>query len=464
MFSVPIISYAMEVEDELADYTIRFALEVSGFKAVRLKGPFELESLGLYYGNNDGIVASVRIPRREGDIVNELILRENNHPVSTFDFDIVNAIGQLLIDKVNKDKTAADKDEHGRLRLENSFQGQRSLSDLPIVNIYIQFLKQCLEATTGLKGIPLWPEGKSCAVVLSHDVDMPIKYPTVVHFRFPKRVRGFLNPFFYARSIVNNFRFFLDDNPNDFWLFEDIMREEAARGFTSTFFFCSSNYYSEEGHSLDVMYDIHEPEFRKIFEKLLAQGFEIGLHGSYNAHRSFDILMNQVRELEKVAGCRIKGVRHHYWKMDADEDNTFRMEGEVGLVYSSTLGFNYDPGFRRNLALPFHPFDRDTDAPMKVLVIPVFCMDGALLYNSNDHDRAFSTAKRFIEILRRWNGLGSLDWHVRTSYPGNAEYRVWGNVYLSILDHLANHPDIWVTNMAMVEEWLRTRSARINGE
>ena len=93
--------------------------------------------------------------------------------------------------------------------------------------------------------------------------------------------------------------------------------------------------------------------------------------------------------------------------------------------------------------------------PIDVMQIPVFCMDGSLFYRDITVDEAVDTVKSYVSTIKKFGGLGSIDWHVRTSYPGNTEYEDWARAYLKVLEWLSADEEIWTTNAGSVETWTR---------
>jgi hypothetical protein len=84
-------------------------------------------------------------------------------------------------------------------------------------------------------------------------------------------------------------------------------------------------------------------------------------------------------------------------------------------------------------------------------------MDGNLFYRSADVDAAVATVERAIAAIASTGGMASIDWHIQTSYPGNDEFRAWGEAYQAILDRLAVRTDIWTTDLGTIERWVRER-------
>ena len=108
----------------------------------------------------------------------------------------------------------------------------------------------------------MWPNGKRCAIGLSHDVDNPYKYSIL---RYPPLFSNTLAPkqnLLLALRKINALRKrVLDDDPEGFWLFKEVMDTEEKFGFKSTFFFSAVNRFHKWASPYDVAYEIDSPRF-----------------------------------------------------------------------------------------------------------------------------------------------------------------------------------------------------------
>jgi hypothetical protein len=251
-----------------------------------------------------------------------------------------------------------------------------------------------------------------------------------------------------------------DENPDDFWLFEDIMEYERGLGVSSTFFFASIFRFDFGANKYDVPYILKQDRFKQIFKKIRKKGFDIGLHASYNAYKSPNKFIYEKKKLEEVSGAEVKGQRHHYWHMGIDEGRTLKYHELAGLGYDSSIAFNDIMGFKRNIALPYYPVNHE--GIVKVLQLPVFCMDGNLFYSDTTIEAVLKKLQQFNDILKRNNGLGVIDWHVRTSYPKNREYRNWGETYVKYIENVTRDDTAWVTNLMEIHNWVMRRRLELN--
>ncbi len=405
------------------------------------------------------------IVRRAGDVIWPALLDGSiDRPGldGRIDFDLVAAIGSLLGDQVEHGREAGAIDRHGRLTYPASAPARAGYGDRPIVNAYVNFIGSAVRERLGIGGQALWPSGRVAAIGLSHDVDSPDRYALLGSALRPWRLRR--HPRTYARAVAELARARLQDpTPRDFWLFDEVARSEQDLGFRSTFFFATVPFHHRRGAPQDVAYDIRGGAYRRITRSLVASGFEVGLHASYRAHEAWTHMAEERALLGEVAGDDVIGVRHHYWHLGPDVARTLRFHERAGFDYDSSLAFNDHVGFRRGVALPFHPFDPTLQRPVRTLQLPTFCMDGNLFYGSTDVDASVAAVDALVGRIVESGGMGAIDWHIQTSFPGNREFRAWGVAYQAILRLLADRTDVWVTDLRSIARWLSERRRSIDG-
>ncbi|MBI4283419.1 MAG: hypothetical protein HY663_02985 [Chloroflexi bacterium] len=452
------ITYKLEDKSDFTRYTLDFVFTTLGLRGTET----ESQSANLYYGNNQpSSDYDVVIPRDKADVIWGDLL---SGKVGSADvdkvipFDLVNAIGYFLADRGNTGLPEHAYDEHDRLKLAHSFQASHGVANLPIVNIYVSFLKEVLERRASAVGIPMWPEGKKCAIALSHDVDYPDIYAVLGAPWFLPNATLKESVRLAGSKLKLLGRRLLDRSPDRFWLFEDIMNLEEAHDCKSTFLFATTNRYSTWGSpDYDVAYNIATRKFRRILEQISRRGFEVGLHASYNAYVEASRFVVEKEKLEGLAGCKVIGLRHHYWRMGLDVDKTLALHEQSGFEYDSSIAFNDDMGFRRNVALPYYPWYEPERRRLNVMQLPVFCMDGNLFYYPVTVTDALARLRVFVETIKRYGCLGVIDWHVNTSYPKNPEYWDWGDCYVRLLELMASDPEIWITNLRDIVSHLKQR-------
>lgn len=439
------LTYLLEEKEpsanKITDAIFNWLSVISGFK-------FKKVSEGnsdIYYGNNDNN-SIITIKRNSKDILwNELI--QNKASLSqNIGFDFINGIIFFMGDKVNPGNDANAYDRHSRLKFENSYQALNGISEIPIVNLYVKYFKDVITKYKAVNPANFYPGNKKYAIGLSHDVDKPLKFQFLRNFRFNKHWGAKDKMYHTARYLHNRKEYIFSDEKKKFSDFESIMKEESKYGFKSTFYFASSSGYSDWGSVNDVFYDIAWDEFRPVFNSINEKGFNIGLHASYNANKNSAFLITEKENLQKISNAEIKGLRHHYWHLGSDENLALKNHYDAGFSYDSSLAFNEHIGFRRNAAMPYYPLDIDKNEVINCLQIPVFCMDGNFFYKEVNVDKAVQQVKKYIEQIKKFEGVGVIDWHSETSFPQKGKYEKWAEAYLKILEYLSQDSEAWVTS------------------
>jgi hypothetical protein len=295
-------------------------------------------------------------------------------------------------------------------------------------------------------------------------VDHPDRYGILrAVARHPERVRRAPRTLL-TRAVAEARARRRDPDPGAFWAFDALIASEARRGFTSTYLFASMPFHGPWGAPYDVAYDVRERRFRPVFERLRATGNGIGLHTGYAAFAAPGRVAEERRRLADAAGMEIAGNRHHYWHLGPEPGATLREHEAAGLTWDASLAFNEDLGFRRATTLPFHPWDESLARPLRQLELPTACMDGNLLYRSEDIDAAVAAVAALLDAIAGAGGALVLDWHLQASVVTNHEYRAWGETYQAILDLVASRTDLWVTDLdRLADHWERRRASLAPG-
>jgi hypothetical protein len=449
--------FALERESALDRYVIGFVADALGLRAVETEATAGRPIL--YYGNElpEG-VRGVVIPRRPGDLLWRELLDGSLDPAGIgprIPFDLISAIGALLTDAVN---TGRPRDRHGRLPFAASFQAEHLVGEEPLVDRYIEALRVVIPQELGTDLRPRWPEGKRAAIGLSHDVDRPYKWGILRAVREGRHPPGITGLPRYAAKAAYTALQRMRRPVDDFWLFDRIVEAEQRHAFRSTFFFASMPAFGAWGTFEDVYYELAWPRFGSVFAKLREARFGIGLHASYGAHRGVERLAFERDRLGDLSGVEPRGLRHHLWHLGPDEPATLRLHEQAGFAFDASLAFNDHLGFRRNVALPFRPWDPLEQRPLRTVQLPTFCMDGNLFYGGSSVADAVQQVERYLEAIKAVGGFGSIDWHVRSSIPANPEFHTWGEAYLAILALLAADPELWVTSLDEVAAWVESRA------
>jgi peptidoglycan/xylan/chitin deacetylase (PgdA/CDA1 family) len=432
------IVFFSEIDSPEIIYTLDWIFKMLNLKAKRLLSLRSSQSVDFYYGNNKDIKSNVIVQHNKNDIVLDKSLLTIADDTTVSHFDLINAIKKLILDEVNETLAQDKLDSMHRLSAFDSFQGQQGLIALPFVNRYLIMLRQLIENGLDFEAPQFWPEGKECAVLLTHDVDNPLGRS--VFAKVPEMIRKTKSPIFYIQTLFRILNNIIDNN---YMEFSNIMDLEEKYNVKSSFNFSTvASWHS--GLWRDVLYDIQEPKFIDVLREIASRGWEIGLHASLKSSESKNALKREKLILEQLSKKVVNGIRHHYWHLGKNQNFTLQMHADLGFLYDSTIGFKDAMGFRRSLALPFFPWNSNRFAMIHTLQLPVFCMDGHLFserFNLQQKIKEFMIAFRRIKQLE---GLAVLNWHVRSSSERPIRFRKWAKGYQKIISQLSQIPEVWI--------------------
>ena len=243
-------------------------------------------------------------------------------------------------------------------------------------------------------------------VVLTHDVDRIHKtFQYLTHDVRTLRIGK-------LRTIINGKR--------PYWQFDQIMELEGKYGIRSTFFFLQEsipfNLLNPKNWKLSLgRYSLLNPEVKRIIRELDENGWEIGLHGSYNSYKDINLLKNEKAIIEDILGNKVIGVRQHYLNLDIPK--TWQLQREAGFDYDASFGKKRDIGYRDNRYYPFK------DNASNMYVIPLALMEGYLFSKAkNNIETAWLFTKELMDEAERNNAVFSVLWHQRMfneeEFPG----------------------------------------------
>jgi len=311
------------------------------------------------------------------------------------------------------------RDRYDRPIVQESFLYREKVLHDPIVNQYSTILRDLFRVSHN--PIPLWPSNKKYAVALSHDVD----YPEMI--RWIEGLRYLIKYKMQAKlaKVVD-----IITGKENFWKFEDWVNLENRYGLKSAMYFCGLKgsllryFFSAP----DPFYDVRQEQFKRVFNYLVQNGFEVGMHSSYLAYQSIDKLLEEKKTIEESLRGPVFGNRHHYWHMNPDNPTeTAIMHEEIGLLYDSSICFAKRSGFRFGICSPFHLFDPIRHQPIKTIELPTSLMDDHLFkyFGLSYFSKPQLEIDALIKSVKENGGLFCVDYHVRgfneTFYPKWAE-------------------------------------------
>ena len=314
----------------------------------------------------------------------------------------------------------------------------------------------------------LWPDAKRFAICLTHDVDLMSDASTPRQaFRGLRASLGQPNGGLlrYARPPVRAARALrhgISRAPSTELLERSIALEQEA-GVTASYFF---TVYPDAPSRFDCLYLPGDRcTFRgrsvrvaDVLRTLAAEGFDVGLHGSYASAREPGRLAAEKAVLEQATGLDVHTTRQHFLHWDVRA--TPRIQEEAGITADATVGFNRNIGFRHGTALPFRQFDLDRGVVVDVVEVPLVVHDGPLLRADGlelDLDLAREAVRTILDRVAATGGVATFLFH-----PNNLARDEFVEMTRFVLDY-GRASGAWFASLRDIDRWWRARDARLRG-
>jgi hypothetical protein len=313
------------------------------------------------------------------------------------------------------------RDKHDRFIAGHAWMVQAGLSERPLVHEYAETISRLL----GLESEQLspWPGGKRFAIAFTHDIDRwrmhgPLWQDirsTLGGLRFPGGWGAALRRW-QSRRAVRAGR-----TRDPYGTIEHIAELHEQHNQRATLFWINAPISIR-----DADYAERDPQVVNTAQSLAARGFENGLHGSYSSYNDAEALRQQGTSLQEALGTPVRATRQHYLRLRVPD--TFQAQRDAGLTVDSSLGFAECPGFRAGIAVPFHPWSFEKNAPLPIWELPLIMMDVSLReYMRLTPAKAIERSRTILERMSQTGGAAAVLWH--NSALNNINWRGWDSVY-----------------------------------
>jgi peptidoglycan/xylan/chitin deacetylase (PgdA/CDA1 family) len=235
------------------------------------------------------------------------------------------------------------------------------------------------------------------SICLTHDVDRTQKTYQYVYGILHNLLKGNLQRSWY------HFTSFFGKDP--YWNFQRIISLEKKYNVKSTFFFLHEtmpfNLLKPATWVLSLgRYKVTNRKVKNVIQWLDRNGWEIGVHGSYNSYKNGKLLRKEKKLLERIVGHSIPGVRLHYHRNL--KKRTWDLQKQAGFEYDASFGFTDRIGFKGKIYTPFRTNE-------KFLVLPLVIQDKYLVRNKNWK----TELGKLMDETKKNNAVLNVLWHQR---------------------------------------------------
>jgi peptidoglycan/xylan/chitin deacetylase (PgdA/CDA1 family) len=340
-------------------------------------------------------------------------------------------------------------DSHGRFRAAHSLLHRIGLLERPLVNEYASVLGRWIEELGGKVRPTRWWNGHRFCVCLTHDIDYVRKWTLGRLWLEVRNEAGLVRRGRLGEGVIRSLGTLRTLLGDPYWNLDRVAAVDREFGFRSTFFMLADGSYRDQSRRLGLM----SPAVLNILDRLISDGFEIGLHGSYVSGEGKGDLLAERRRLEEACGNTVTGIRQHYLRFSPDE--TPGWQEAAGLLYDTSLGYPDSIGFRSGVAYPYALYDIRRDDKRNLVEIPLVIMDDTLSsYGHLTAEQAWDACQKVLSGLERSGGCAAILWH--NSGFDDLWYPGYGDLYQRCLQWIVDH-DGWGTTGAEVVKAVKAK-------
>jgi len=312
-------------------------------------------------------------------------------------------IGNAFIFLSRIEELNSNHDKLNRYQYKNSLADRFDIITRPIVNEYIEFLK---DAISFLDSSIIFQK-YYFDVMLTHDIDL-IKRWTIKHLLKHSIVN------LGKKNYLNGFKEFMESRKNNkkdpYYNFDQITELSNNYNISSLFLFMCL-----EKDEFEFLYSLNEVE-EPINNILKSKNHKIGIHPSKITYNNHENSKREINRLSKKIKRKIEYSRQHYLMFDVKK--TWNILNANDIKYDLTLGYPEMIGFRCGICYPFKVFDIKTKSKLDLVEIPLIMMDVTLTnyMKINETKELNEIIVRVINQVKKHNGVLNLIWHNNSYY------------------------------------------------
>lgn len=297
-----------------------------------------------------------------------------------------------------------NRDSHNRFPATESLAYKNGFLDRPIVNEYIEMLKNMMKK---LDNALVFKE-KEFGFLLTHDVDSVAKYNNIKSciLELGADIIKRKSLTLAMKSLMRQVKVkILKTKKDPFDTFDYLMDVSEKANTKSYFFFMGKGETKYDNH-----YNSSNETVLKIVQKIKSRGHEIGIHPTYNAYNNFEQFKKEKEELEQNLNTTITFGREHYLRFEVP--TTWQIWEDNGMEWDSTCSYADKEGFRCGVCYEYSVFNILTRKKLKLKEKPLIVMETSLFtYQNLNDEEIILGVRKLLEKVIKFNGNFVFLWH-----------------------------------------------------
>lgn len=318
---------------------------------------------------------------------------------------------------------------------------------VPAVDVLISYLDVIIrerirqDKKIAVRVLP-WPGGEDMGVAFTHDVD--ITRGVRLKTRLVKKGEGYIYKLLGKSQPLADVKKEINEKDAQSWNLPELIAHYKKRNWTATFFFIAK--IMEGTH---LRYNIFSRKFKRLFKQLIDDNHEIALHPSKFAFDRPRYYREEKRKLESASGVEINGMRQHYLR--AKFPRLWVLAERAALSYDSSLGYNFQVGFRAGTSHPFKTFDVFENKPLSLTEFSLYLFEYNLPGSGEDIEQSKKTISDLVQEVSKYNGL-----FVSLLHPSNFVHNPYKELW-EYLEKILLRKNLFVSTLSGHLKWLRAR-------
>lgn len=166
--------------------------------------------------------------------------------------------------------------------------------------------------------------------------------------------------------------------------------------------------------------------------KMIGHSYEVGLHPSIFSNHAEEIMNEEKKVLEDLAGQEIQSSRQHFLRLKHPE--TFRILRSLGIQNDYSMSYPDQIGFRAGISTPYRWYDLLKDKATDLVIRPNCFMDAsAKHYLAYSVEETIESVRRVKQTVKEVDGNFQWIWH-NSSFSTAYGWKCWEKVFEALME------------------------------